>query len=129
MHHVGVAVVDRLAGWIAEVLAHHMLESTSETVVVTNGDDRIVLVSRSGQALGWSRTVLIGQRWDEIEDVPPAADAGGTPSPAGMTERRTTSVRRGDGAWEPVHLVRYVAHLPEVGPASVLVLTPVRDAA
>lgn len=129
-HADRVATVDRLAEWISDVLAHHMLEAVTDTVVVTNGDDRIVLVSRSGAALGWSRTLMIGTRWDEIEHPDRLVDPGAaSPAPAGSAERRITAVRRGDGGWEEVQVVRYSTHLPDIGPAAVVVVSPLPRAA
>lgn len=129
-HAVRVATVDRLAEWISDVLAHHMLEAVADTVVVTNGDDRIVLVSRSGASLGWSRTLMIGTRWDEVEHPDRLGERGpAAPAPAGSAERRLTTVRCGDGSWQDVHVVRYSTHMPDIGPASVVVVTPLQRAA
>jgi hypothetical protein len=129
-HAVRVATVDRLAEWISDVLAHHMLEAVEDTVVVTNADDRIVLVSRSGASLGWSRTLMIGTRWDEVEHPDCLRERGtASPAPAGSAERRATTVRRGDGGWQDVDVVRYSTHLPDIGPASVVVVSSARHAA
>jgi PAS domain S-box-containing protein len=122
-----VTTIDRLASWIGEVLAHHMLEASPEPVVVLNPDERVVLVSRSASSLDWSRTTLVGREWNEMlhpDDRGPAASGVSPDDDAPVVRCRDVTVRRGDGEWQPVSMMSYTARIDELGVVSVLVLRP-----
>ncbi len=114
-----MTTVDRLADWIGEILAHHMLEVSADPVVVLNADDRIVFVSRTASSLHWSRTELIGSEWAHLvhpDDRGIALDRPGTggdagPRSPGHATGGPVRVRSGDGTWIETRMVRYHGQL------------------
>jgi PAS domain-containing protein len=126
-HAGGVSTVDRLASWIGEVLAHHMLEASPEPVVVLNPDRRVVLVSRSAASLDWSRDALVGREWSDLvhpDEVGSGMHASTPDDDTPLVRRCDITIRRGDGEWQQVSMMSYTARLDEVGVVSVLVLRP-----
>jgi PAS domain S-box-containing protein len=131
-HAGGVSTVDRLASWIGEVLAHHMLEASPEPVVVLNPDRRVVLVSRSAASLDWSRDTLVGREWSDLlhpDDVGSGTNTASPEDDTPVVRRRDVTIRRGDGEWQSVSMMSYTARLDDVGVVSVLVLRPLLVAA
>lgn len=122
-----VSTIDRLASWIGEVLAHHMLEVSTDPVVVLNADQRIVLASRSVSSLEWTSARLVGREWRELLHP---GDARQRPAPHELDDlhaggaSRDVAVRSGDGGWREMVETSYSAEIDGHGTVSVIVLRP-----
>jgi PAS domain-containing protein len=126
-----VSTVDRLAAWIGEMLAHHMLEATSDPVVVLNADQRVVLLNRAASSLGWNRQAVIGREWGDMlhpDDQEPDAPVSPPGTDAPIVRRGEVTLRLGDGTWQRAAIVSYAGRIDDHGVVSVLVLKPHRIA-
>lgn len=126
-----MAVIDDIAEAVTGLLAHHQLHASDDVVVVLNDDDRIVLVSRAVEALGWRAEELVGELWaDVVGDVnrPPDARTAPDQRPSPPHDARpvsTTSMRCADGSTRPMDVATYRTIVEPHGGVAVLVLTAV----
>ena len=113
------------------MLAHHMLEATSDPVVVLNADQRVVLLNRAASSLGWTRHAVIGCEWSDLlhpDDHRPDAPVSPPDTDAPIVTRCDVTLRRGNGTWQRAAMVSYAGRVDRHGVVSVLVLMPHRFA-
>jgi PAS domain S-box-containing protein len=64
--HVGVPSSEEMTSAVRNVLTHHVIENDPDLLVVLNGEDRIVLVNRAAESLGWSSRDVIGLEFSAL---------------------------------------------------------------
>lgn len=124
----GVSTSDEITTTIRTMLAHHMLESQRDAVLVLNGMDRIIFASRAAERFGWSLPGLIGRDWNSI--VHP--DDDGRPRLLVDTVidgrfsglERELRIRDPYGVYQPVRIKAYTAWTDHAGSVTVIVAHP-----
>lgn len=105
-----------------------MMEHARDVTLVVNGDELVILASRSAVRLGWAPADLVGSAWRHLLDTSAAPAAALESFERDGSSRVDVRVRRRDGSTWDAAMVGYSLDVHPGGPMFVVVLSDARQA-